>query len=570
MVQSRIFRENVASIEKSKIDNSNQDKKRNVVNGISVAKALLSPRREGSSEPLPALFPVNYYDSLWKMSNPKKKVESFRWDDPLKFVVSLPSTDTPEYGRIASIMQGSLAFFDQNPRSEIEILSLRTNFNPSYREALSIDVQAKLKGEGVMNARINLAPVAPSDVKIQYKRSGESEWRSIPNSLNSGDYDFRVLASGIAFDGIAYLNGMKIAEFGGFDPSGRIRHKAVSYSSVDEEIGRFSHPFRAEKSFDNTSCKVVSGTGSYVLNIVVNGPAGTDETSKSRSVNFNVVGPSPELKYDEYMSSCKEQCPYLAPPEEGGLDRIKYAVRDRDTEWKKQHFGDYTIQHFRDHNRFELGAPDVRLCADDTLLAEEFKQRHGRYYVSDADYYSFPDFEQLGPLENFIAYVPPACERKFVFKRNSCGCFDSSTRIRLGNNRDEKAISELTSEDRVWNPVLKRAFRIRKMVRGGEKIPMIRIDTDGRSVNVTRNHPMLTPRGVLAAFELSDRDQVMIDGDAWSGVVRVSEIPFEGEEPIVWNLELESSSDDDDSHFVLANGMVTGDLFIQKKIESKK
>lgn len=572
IVQSKISRENANTIQKSKIENLSQDNERNVINGISVAKALLSPRREGGAESIPTLVATNYYDTEWKLTKAKNKTGSFELVDPRKFAVSLPYLIAPDSKQIASIMAGGQSFFGLKQANEIEFSSVKTNFDPSRRKALSIDVQVKPKGKRITNARINLAPVAPTEIKFQYRKEGESGWKSIPGSLGPGTYEFRVLASGIAFDGVAYLNGTKISEFGGFDDeSGEIRHKAVSYSSIDEEMVRFTRSFNINREYNSASCQMIPETGSYELSMVVNSPSGTEETSKSLSVSFNVAAPPPKtLSYDEYMSSCKKQCPYLAPPEEAGLDRVKYEVRDRDGEWAKENFGDYTAQHYRDTKRFELNVPDVRLCLDDRLLAKEFKKRHGRYYVSNADYYSFPDYGDFGKYESFLGYAPPECKREFLFVRDACGCFDSSTRIRLGNNQDEKAISELTSDDTVWNPVLKKAFPIRKMVRGPEKIPMIRITTAERSISVTRNHPMLTPQGVIAAFELSESDKVKMDGDSWSSVTQVSEIPFEGEEPIVWNLELESASDDDDSHFVLANGMVTGDLFIQKKIEGEK
>lgn len=567
----RVTQQNSHSIAKARTENFNQDRNRSFINGVSISKALLSPKRQGSTEPIPAVFAENYYDPVWNITSAQAKNDGFKLLNARTFAVSLPYLLTPGSKELASIMQGSQSFFANNANIEIDFYSLKTNFDSNGRQALSIDLQAKSKGKSIVTARIPLAAVAPRDVKVEYSKPGENDWHSLPSSLDGGKYDFRVLASGIAFDGVAYLNGTKIAEFGGFDDSGKIRHKAVSYKAIDEVVGSFTYDLAGgDETFLPDECKVTSVGENYALSVVVNSPAGTKETQQSVSVNFQTgSSPSEALSYGEFMSSCMDQCPYASYEGESVMDRSKYKVRDLDEMIAVQYFGDFTSARNRDDIRFEINALDVRLCSDFKPVAEEFKRLYGHYYTSEDELYDSPARLEILKLQNWISYSVPACERKFLFTRTDCGCFDSSTKIRLGNNQDEKAISELTSEDTVWNPILKRAFRIRKMVQGGEKIPMVRISTVERSINVTRNHPMVTPRGVIAAFKVTDNDQIMIDGDSWSQVVKVSEIPFEGEEPIVWNLELESTGEDDDSHFVLANGIITGDLFIQNKIEAE-
>ncbi|RYZ87254.1 MAG: hypothetical protein EOP04_12115 [Proteobacteria bacterium] len=164
------------------------------------------------------------------------------------------------------------------------------------------------------------------------------------------------------------------------------------------------------------------------------------------------------------------------------------------------------------------------------------------------------------------------CKRKLLFKRGVCGCFADDTQITLGDGITQKAISSLTYEDTVWNPLLKRAFGIRRITRGPEKVPMIKITADGKSVSVTGKHPFPTKEGNKTAFSLSVGDSIRSASGDW---VEVEQIDIEvkkdsAKDPVVWNVELDAPNEDEDAHHVLANGVVTGDYFIQVKLEQAR
>lgn len=106
------------------------------------------------------------------------------------------------------------------------------------------------------------------------------------------------------------------------------------------------------------------------------------------------------------------------------------------------------------------------------------------------------------------------------------------------------------------------------MTRGPEKVPMFDIQIEGRTVRVTGTHPFPTSEGPKAAFELQEGDRVRTAAGKPGVIQKIATVPMGGKDPVVWNLELEGSQDLGD-HYVLANGVVTGDLYIQMRLQKK-
>ncbi len=149
--------------------------------------------------------------------------------------------------------------------------------------------------------------------------------------------------------------------------------------------------------------------------------------------------------------------------------------------------------------------------------------------------------------------------------RKKAGCFEASTRIRMADGT-EKFIIDIHKGDEVWNPKTGRGQGVRYMTIGTEYDGMMRVGIGKRMVEVTPTHPFLTRKGWVQAKTLRIGMQVW----DWDGAFRRLDLvePFRGHVlPTVVNLVLEGEERSFDEHFVLANGLVTGDLSVQRAAE---
>ncbi len=162
------------------------------------------------------------------------------------------------------------------------------------------------------------------------------------------------------------------------------------------------------------------------------------------------------------------------------------------------------------------------------------------------------------------------CSRKFLFQRLACGCVTADTLITLGDGRTTKRIDQLEPNDLVWNPLIKKAFPIRKVTQGPEKVPMIEIMLGRQKIKATGNHPFISKKGAVAAYRLEVGDSLLMGDDKWLKIDSIQALSAGETPPIVWNLEIEAPDHDLDAHQVVANGIATGDLVIQKKLQSSQ
>jgi hypothetical protein len=90
-----------------------------------------------------------------------------------------------------------------------------------------------------------------------------------------------------------------------------------------------------------------------------------------------------------------------------------------------------------------------------------------------------------------------------------------------------------------------------------------------KAVRVTRDHPFISQLGLIGAKDLKPGDQVRGEDDEWKTVTSVKQ-----DEPnpnaIVWNIELDAAEESEAHHMVLADGVVTGDLYLQNRITSRQ
>ncbi len=147
------------------------------------------------------------------------------------------------------------------------------------------------------------------------------------------------------------------------------------------------------------------------------------------------------------------------------------------------------------------------------------------------------------------------------------GCFEESTLITT--QAGPKMIKDLDmDQDQVWNPISQQWMAIsRKTVSLIKGIAYI-ITTAKGSVTVTDNHPFMTlTEGLVQASELSEGD-VLANGDAGDVIMDVTAFAID-DHMVVHNLVFENAGTEVQNHFVEANGVVSGVLFLQDKIQYK-
>lgn len=193
------------------------------------------------------------------------------------------------------------------------------------------------------------------------------------------------------------------------------------------------------------------------------------------------------------------------------------------------------------------------------LLASTLLQNDKSKYMAN--------WNQYKSMYQSYIYIAPKCNRTVINERTSCGCFAEDTEILLPDGNVAR-ILDLRQGDWVWNPKARKAQMIKKVVRGPELIPMYEITAGGKPVLVTHGHPFLGESGLLAARDIKI-GQTIMQGESSVIVENVREIPVSDPAPVVWNIELDGSEDEAE-HYVLANGVMTGDLYLQQKLDGKK
>lgn len=149
-------------------------------------------------------------------------------------------------------------------------------------------------------------------------------------------------------------------------------------------------------------------------------------------------------------------------------------------------------------------------------------------------------------------------------QRNGGGCFHSRTKIKLADGRD-MPIAFLQVDDKVWNPITKKAVAIKRIIAGPEKPGFYEVSSNGRQVRVTEKHPFETKEGLRTADQLTSESYILGEDGRFHRIDSVKQLDSQPG-AYAWNLELEGSISDHRQHMVLADGVVTGDLFLQEKI----
>jgi hypothetical protein len=147
------------------------------------------------------------------------------------------------------------------------------------------------------------------------------------------------------------------------------------------------------------------------------------------------------------------------------------------------------------------------------------------------------------------------------------GCFSAETRIQMANGKPKLA-REIRVGDRVWNPVRRRAAKVARVIVGPEQKPLVEVRTAKETLIVTQMHPMHTARGLVAASDLRPTDRLRDARGRFVRIVSLAATSLRAHEN-VWNFRLAGGRAPRD-HYLVANGVVTGDLYLQEVLNKRR
>ncbi len=151
-------------------------------------------------------------------------------------------------------------------------------------------------------------------------------------------------------------------------------------------------------------------------------------------------------------------------------------------------------------------------------------------------------------------------------RRNRGGCFAMGTEITMADG-SKKPIAVLNAGDMIRNPVTGKAMEVGNVVSGPETDKaMYRIGYGGKSVVVTQTHPFATKLGVRAAMHLKPGEKVLTADGSYKALDQVVKMKINPSQ-VVKNLTIKNARTVID-HMVEADGVVTGDLYLQKQINN--
>lgn len=152
--------------------------------------------------------------------------------------------------------------------------------------------------------------------------------------------------------------------------------------------------------------------------------------------------------------------------------------------------------------------------------------------------------------------------------RDKKGCFPPGVLITMGDGVTTKRVEDISAGDMVWNPVLRKPTKVLKVSEGRERNALVQVKAGQLSVTMSREHPVALTSGWKQAQRVKVGD-VVRDGNGISHTVdRVSDLPPPAGLTVI-NFVLERSGDANDG-LLLADGMVVGDLLVQRELAGKR
>ncbi|RYZ90972.1 MAG: hypothetical protein EOP04_02150 [Proteobacteria bacterium] len=563
-------RSNLNAISKSKMTQEAELQHNAAMNAAALYKGLLMEKRIISSgQYLPALYALDYFASAkdWKMVTGVGLDSTAYSVDGSKVKMKAGSKNETSLKNSTEVLKGDLSAISATKEPvTVEIVNLTYAKEGEPGQGIvvrSADVKVVGKEKDGSDARpvsirIPLPSPKPYDLKIMYQLKGELVWHQLTASstLPDGEYLFHVKASGIALGVQFFFDGARY-DLGFNADTGEITHDNRNYAARDLQIGAsLVGDFTFESHFDPNSCAAKPEDGTHTVQaklLAIDGSVVETSEIYKMKLDSNVQN----LSLDAYKTQCIDKCDYVETtgitvrnPDgsiEGG-DIANWWVNTMGAENVKipDISGEFTWQ---ESKRYKI--PNKKLCMN--FEGVTVADHGGEYFKS----------EKL----MWKTYSVPGCKVEFLGDRKACGCVAEDTMILMGDGKSEKRIDQIVESDRIWNPLLKKSIAIKRMTRGPEKLPMLKIDVDGKLLSVTGNHPFPTRTGMRTAFTLSEGEEIILEGIGWKPIKQISAVRVGTEAPVVWNIEVDAPADDFEAHHYVANGVVTGDLLIQMNLQ---
>lgn len=145
------------------------------------------------------------------------------------------------------------------------------------------------------------------------------------------------------------------------------------------------------------------------------------------------------------------------------------------------------------------------------------------------------------------------------------GCFALSTKIKLFDGTEKLAVN-VEKGDRLLNPITKKSVTVSEVVYGPEEnLGLIMVGVGENAVKVTTQHPFETQKGLKSAADLTIDDKILTSAGKYQKLTTLKILaPVKNQRVI--NFVVSSDSKKPMDHMVLADGVVTGDLYLQRKL----
>lgn len=551
-----------------------QDREREMIryaalNAAARYKSLLAEKKTDDGSYIPGIYAQDYFSFNWVIKPSeeiKDKDKKFSFSQGETSIKSIASPKN-ELQRATRIFDGSSSFSQSQENFSLKIIDTKRSTDPKVGGYLveSVDVEVSMDGfqkangraDEKIRVRIPVPTPKPYAPKVLFRLAGTSgafQELTNGNQLANGRYEFKGRGSGIMIGAIMTVDGIDYKL--GHKSDGSITHDARSYDAKNIDMPEVvNHSFEDKQEFGKggDACKAETFNATHSVQLTL---LSLDGESDVKTPEYKMVAKGKEsgLSVNDYETMCAApgQCPYVGGEyyPDGGVDGSALGYY-----WIDIHGGakiDDIAGLWNHQQAQEMNLTDRKLCTRITP---------GKAKPEDPEWMKTTEF---------ITYQAPACQPRFLTQRSACGCVAEDTLITMGDGKTQKRIDELQASDRIWNPITKEAVSMRRVSRGPEPIPMLKISVGDKVLSVTGNHPFPTRTGMKTAFTLNDGEEIMLEGDTWQKIAKIDAVPPTDKPPVVWNIEIDAPNDNWDAHHYVANGVVTGDLLIQMQLESAK
>ena len=148
------------------------------------------------------------------------------------------------------------------------------------------------------------------------------------------------------------------------------------------------------------------------------------------------------------------------------------------------------------------------------------------------------------------------------------GCFPPGVKITMADGSLRK-IEDIRAGDLVRNAKTGAPVKVGQVIEGPEAPPLIRFGFDGTTVRTSQAHPVLTATGLKPTNELKKGDTIF-DAQGNPHTLTILEtLPIEEGQRVI-NVNLERASSDADERLLVSDGIITGDIVLQRLLKERK